>query len=102
MTTYLYQQYPAKARPAIPATLQPITITRGRTFEEIKTLGNPMLSRLSITWQKKKLLQKLDVTRKSYDYSYMSNVSIETSPHSQQCHFIKDNIGDGEHQRIRC
>lgn len=26
--TYLYQQYPANANPAIPATLQPITITK--------------------------------------------------------------------------
>ena len=38
-STHLYQQYPANASPAIPATLQPITITKRRTFEEFKTLS---------------------------------------------------------------
>ena len=31
--TYLYQQYPAKANPAIPATLQPMTITRDENMQ---------------------------------------------------------------------
>lgn len=31
--TYLYQQYPAKANPAIPATLQPMTITTDENMQ---------------------------------------------------------------------
>lgn len=48
-STYLYQQYPAKASPAIPATLQPITITVGEKLEKI------VPSSSSITWQKEPL-----------------------------------------------